>query len=117
MAKELKRITVETIPNGYSLTVDGNKYMYFTAYELLEGFMYHVGLEELEATDRQTIKEFLSAAFVWRADDEKVAQKMVSLQKENALLQERCKNQVARIKEMSKRLKERTDEYMEDNSF
>ena len=47
----MKRITVQTLPNGYSLNFDGdrqNGYMYFNENDLLKGFMIHIGLNMTE---------------------------------------------------------------------
>jgi hypothetical protein len=42
----MKKITVQTLPNGYALNFDGdrrNGYMYFNVDDLLKGFMIHIG--------------------------------------------------------------------------
>lgn len=77
-----KIIEVVTVPNGYTLNVDGNRYMYHDLVGLFEGFMYHVGLEELEAVDRNTIEEFLTAAVVWRSDKGKTAKELLRLKRD-----------------------------------
>lgn len=41
--KVLKKIKVNTLPNGYSLTIDNNEFMYFSEIDLLAGFLSHVG--------------------------------------------------------------------------
>lgn len=41
--KVLKTIKVSTLPNGYSLTVGNNEFMYFSEVDLLAGFLSHVG--------------------------------------------------------------------------
>ena len=41
--KVLKKIEVNTLPNGYSLTIDNNEFMYFSEIDLLAGFLSHVG--------------------------------------------------------------------------
>lgn len=68
--KHLKKITVLTLPNGYSLTYDGmkptNGHMYFTAEQLLEGFMLHIGLEMTEQLDINTMQDFIVAACNWK---------------------------------------------------
>ena len=62
--KKLKRIEVHTLPNGYSLAIEGHKqeYMYFTPEKLLEGFMVHVGLKMTEQLSTDTIKSFIDSA-------------------------------------------------------
>ena len=65
MSKENIRISVQTLPNGYGLTVDDQEYMYFNTRELLEGLFYHVGLEKTEYMDKQTIHDLMFAAATW----------------------------------------------------
>lgn len=65
MSKENIRISVQTLPNGYALTVDDQEYMYFNTRELLEGLFYHVGLEKTGYMDRQTIHDLMFAAATW----------------------------------------------------
>ena len=62
--KKLPRISVSTLPNGYSLSIEGHKheYMYFTPEKLLEGFMVHVGLKMTEELSTDTIKSFIDSA-------------------------------------------------------
>ena len=62
--KKLPRIEVHTLPNGYSLIIEGHKqeYMYFTPEKLLEGFMVHVGLKMTEQLSTETIKDFIDSA-------------------------------------------------------
>ncbi len=59
MENKLKEIKVLTLPNGYSLTVGRERYMYFNENDLLEGFLYHVGLEETKAVDKNTMRSML----------------------------------------------------------
>lgn len=65
--KKLPRIEVHTLPNGYSLAIEGHKqeYMYFTPEKLLEGFMVHVGLKMTEQLNTDTIKNFIDSALEW----------------------------------------------------
>jgi len=71
MAKKYKqremahRVKVETAPNGYSLDVDGNGYMYFTLAELVEGFFTHVGLGIVDYCDEQTMRDLMTACATW----------------------------------------------------
>ena len=43
MEKALKKITVTTHPNGYTLEFDGHEFMYFNEMDLLAGFIARVG--------------------------------------------------------------------------
>ena len=65
MKRENINISVQTLPNGYALTVDDQEYMYFNTRELLEGLFYHVGLEKTEYMDKQTIHDLMFAAATW----------------------------------------------------
>lgn len=63
--KEKIRISVQTLPNGFALSVDDQDYLYFNTRELLEGIFYHVGLEKTEYMDKQTIHDLMFAAATW----------------------------------------------------
>ena len=65
--KKLPRISVHTLPNGYSLSIEGHKheYMYFSPEKLLEGVMVHVGLKMTEELSTDTIKNFIDSALEW----------------------------------------------------
>lgn len=90
MAKQLLNIKVETVPNGYALDVDDARYMYFNIEELLQGFMYHIGLEELGTTNSKTISEFIAASMEWRADEGKTTKELLRLRKQNEALTNLC---------------------------
>ena len=55
---------MKTLPNGYSLSIEGHKheYMYFSPEKLLEGIMVHVGLKMTEELSTDTIKSFIDSA-------------------------------------------------------
>jgi hypothetical protein len=59
--KELKKIELSTLPNGYSLEIDNKGFMYFTLEKLLEGFFVHVGLEILSFIDKESIHDLIIA--------------------------------------------------------
>ena len=52
MEKSLLNIKLRTIPNGYILDVEKKSYMYYNLSELLDGFIYHIGLEELDEVEK-----------------------------------------------------------------
>ena len=66
MAKEkhFLKIEVHTLPNGYSLDVDGTGYMYYNEIDLIAGFMAHVGLSETNYMDRGSILSALMSAMI-----------------------------------------------------
>lgn len=63
--KQLMKVSVQTLPNGYSLDVDGKGYMYFTIQELVEGIFVHVGLHKTDWLDRDTITDLMTACATW----------------------------------------------------
>lgn len=64
MAKNLLKLDVKTLPNGYSLSVEGENYMYFDLTDLLAGFICHVGLQESKPMDKGTILSGLFSAMM-----------------------------------------------------
>lgn len=105
------KIQVATVPNGYTLSVDDNDYMYFSMAELLEGFMYHVGLEELAAIDEETMREFLTASIVWK-DNGDTVKELLSVKEEN----ESLRSMVGNLKKQNDTLRRRLkDEEQKDN--
>lgn len=95
------KIQIDTLPNGYSLSFKEGSYLYFNKQDLLEGFMYHVGLEEVNAVDRDLIKEFLSAAIVWKKEGG-APKEVIRLTKENEYLR-------SIIKALKQKLKKKKD--------
>lgn len=65
--KELKKIMLKTVPNGYSLTVEGTECMYFNETDMVAGFLTHVGLCETANMDRGTILSTLFSAMLGEA--------------------------------------------------
>ena len=65
--KKLPHIEVRTLPNGYTLTIEGHKqeYLYFSPEKLMEGVMVHVGLKMTEQLSPDTIKSFIDSALEW----------------------------------------------------
>ena len=65
--KELKKILLKNVPNGYALSVDGTECMYFNEVDMLAGFLTHVGLCETANMDRGTILSALFSAMMGEA--------------------------------------------------
>jgi hypothetical protein len=65
--KKLPRIEVHTVPNGYTLTIEGhrNEYMYFSPEKLMEGVMVHIGLKMTDQLSAETIQSFIDSALQW----------------------------------------------------
>lgn len=72
--KQLTKVSVQTLPNGYSLDVDDKGYMYFTLQELLEGIFVHVGLHKLDWLDRDTITNLMTACATWPKEGDAIQQ-------------------------------------------
>ena len=96
--KKLPRISVKTLPNGYSLSIEGHKheYMYFTPEKLLEGVMVHVGLKMTEQLDMDTIKSFIDSALEW--NNTKASHKeLTKVKRDMDRLNKRYRNAVKRL--------------------
>lgn len=106
--KELKNITVQTLPNGYSLTFDGMKqsqgYLYFTEEKLLEGFMLHIGLEMTDQLSTETMQDFIVAAMNW-SDNEKRVKEIEKLNMSLRLMTQKRNG-------MAKRLTDERDQFI-----
>lgn len=62
--KTLTQIKLETLPNGYSLTINNEGFMYFNEIDLLAGFLSRVGMGETHQMDRGSIISSLFAAMM-----------------------------------------------------
>lgn len=106
--KELKNITVQTLPNGYSLTFDGMKqsqgYMYFNEEKLLEGFMLHIGLNMTDQLSTETMQDFIVAAMNWN-DNEKCVKEIEKLNLNLRLMTQKRNG-------MAKRLTDERDQFI-----
>ena len=66
MAREkIKKISVETLPNGYALTVGKNHYMTFNEKELAAAVFYHVLLGNEEYVNKDISENLMTAAATW----------------------------------------------------
>ena len=65
--KEKMAISLQTLPNGYALTIDGEELMYFNEIDLLSGFLAHVGLGDAHPMEKGTILSSLFAAMMGSA--------------------------------------------------
>lgn len=70
--KRIKQISIETVPNGYTLKFDGMKvkdgYMYFSTEELLKGFLCHIGLKQTDMLTKEQIDNFMKATIDWESN-------------------------------------------------
>ena len=62
--KKLPKIEVRTLPNGYSMAIEGHRqeYMYYTPEALLKGVMMHIGLKMTEELTKENIEAFIESS-------------------------------------------------------
>lgn len=99
-----RQITLRTLPNGYILKVNANEYVYFNEKELVTGFLFHVGYNEPEASEIQSMQEIIDASVVWK-DTKKSAKEIISLTEKNAALTRANKNLKTENERLTKKLK------------
>lgn len=117
MKREKINISVQTLPNGYALTVEDNEYMYFNTRELLEGIFYHVGLEKTAYMDKQTIHDLMFAASTWPNANDAV-QDAIKLTAENSRLvseSARMRARIGRLQDKNDALQDALDELNKGN--
>ena len=85
--KEKLNVKVVTAPNGYVLDIGSHGYFYFTLDKLLEGFIYHIGFNELGEVSVDKIGDILEAAVKWK-DNAKLVKQIVALEHENQALKQ-----------------------------
>ena len=112
------KITLTTVPNGYSLDVDGVGYMYYNTTSLIEGIIYHIGLHQPKYADEETIKALLTVAAQWTPDVQKQLErdataelnfrKMAGLQTRLAAQNTRIAELMDKVDELEEQLKKAT---------
>ncbi len=117
--KDRIKVRVATVSNGYTLdlAIEGQKqgYMYFNLTELLEGFMYHVGLLEVSPYGKAEIREFLDAASKWQ-DNGLLVKELLQKTEEITFLKEHetlLEEQLSQKRQQNERLKQRKRELEE----
>lgn len=117
--KDRIKVRVATVSNGYTLdlAIEGQKqgYMYFNLTELLEGFMYHVGLLEVSPYGKAEIHEFLDAASKWQ-DNGLLLKELLQKTEEITFLKEHetlLEEQLSQKRQQNERLKQRKRELEE----
>lgn len=83
--KEKLNVKVVTAPNGYVLDIGCHGFFYFTLDKLLEGFIYHIGFNELGEVTVDKIGGILEAAVKWK-DNAKLVKQIIALEHENQTL-------------------------------
>ena len=118
-------ITVSTVANGYTLDLvmgeSKQGYMYFTREDLVEGFMYHVGLLETSPSYKGYITRILKAMPIWK-DTGELIKKLLRLeddlqqeQERNSPLKEQIRYKSMRVTclmTQNKSLRKKLREYM-----
>lgn len=93
-------ITVSTVPNGYSLFVDNHSqkkdYLYFSVHDLLDGILYHVGMEEAGAINMDMMKVLLETATKWR-DNKALVKELMNKKEEIQALNDKLDAQYRKI--------------------
>ena len=117
--KDRIKVRVATVSNGYTLdlAIEGQKqgYMYFNLTELLEGFMYHVGLQEVPQYGKAEISAFLDAASKWQ-DNGLLVKELLQKTEEITFLKEHetlLEEQLSQKRQQNERLKQRKRELEE----
>ena len=117
--KDRIKVRVATVSNGYTLdlAIEGQKqgYMYFNLTELLEGFMYHVGLLEVSPYGKAEIREFLDVASKWQ-DNGLLLKELLQKTEEITFLKEHetlLEEQLSQKRQQNERLKQRKRELEE----
>ena len=129
MAKSnLQKVSVSTLPNGYSLKVDGQEYMYFNMMDLLAGFMVHIGLQEADYMDKGNILTMLFQTMLgqeWEKnitamrnrikDMEEKLNKTLSHLEQTANTGDRLEPRIEELNEAVKKLQEEIDKQKAEN--
>lgn len=102
--KDLKKIKVTTLPNGYALDVEGQKggWLYANKDELVKGMIFHIGLDIMKNAEKSLLDDILAAMVSWPNADEAVI-KVKDFQKANLQLESTLKNQTELIKKLRRR--------------
>lgn len=101
--KQFIKISVQTLPNGYSLDVDGKGFMYFNIQELVEGVFVHVGLQKLDYLDNEVITNLMTACATWPNEGDAI-QEAARLTAQVETLQERGNRNTSTINQLKKQL-------------
>lgn len=128
MKNKLRKITIKTLPNGYSLDVEGlhpGGFLYFNEMELLAGFITHVGLHEenpMESTKMlrimfQTIigQEYVEAADNMMRTVAELDKRCQDIEKKLRELQAED-NAIKKVKKEPKKRKKPADGEMNDEA-
>ena len=99
MKNKLRKITIQTLPKGYSLDVEGlhpGGFLYFNEMELLAGFITHVGLHEENPMESTKMLRILFQTIIGQEYVE-VADNMMQTVAE---LNKRCQEMERKLREL-----------------
>ena len=108
--KKIPFIKVETLPNGYALTVGKHEYMALSPESLVDIFFTHVAIGELEYINRDMAAGLLQAAASWKTVAEALsanAQLIAETRRAERDYQNAIRGQAKANEECEKALKER----------
>lgn len=103
------KVRLMTTPNGYSLDVDGNGYMYFTLAELVEGFFIHVGLGIVDYCGEQTMRDLMTACATWPKEGDAI-KAVAGLEAKVQALEQAHQRDLRNIETLKSRMTQAADE-------
>ena len=99
--QELITIQVKTLPNGYTVDLEKENFMYYSPMALLEGLFVHVGMNREGAMTKEEIKTLIEAVKDGGAVT-KLQEEVNQLKDTIAELRKQVREQKKVIKELSK---------------
>jgi chromosome segregation ATPase len=133
--KDLKKITIQTVPNGYSLTIGTSSFLYFNELDLLAGFMAHIGTEDYKPMEKGNLlstifslmmgEEYTKSVenlktkidMLTKQSDDAMKQLGIKLKKANEILTEfeSIKQSLSELTEQNKETKKLYEDAKKDN--
>ena len=101
MKKERIAIRVKTLPNGYTVDLEKENFMYYSPMALLEGLFVHVGMNREGAMTKEEIKTLIEAVKDGGAVT-KLQEEVNQLKDTIAELRKQVREQKKVIRELSK---------------
>ena len=99
--QELITIQVKTLPNGYTVDLEKENFMYYSPMALLEGLFVHVGMNREGALTKEEIKTLIEAVKDGGAVT-KLQEEVNQLKDTIAELRKQVREQKKVIRELSK---------------
>ena len=108
--KKLPLIKVETLPNGYALTVEKHEYLALSPESLVDLVFVHIAIGELDYINRDMAAGLLQAAATWKTVGEALsanAQLLAETRRADREYQSALRGQAKANEEYEKAVKER----------